>query len=144
MDKRGKIVLPVDILSTDSIENPTRIDIYPYDDMPDDMIGVDIGPDTVRIFAEAVRNSGTTVLTGPMGIFENPKFAKGTKGILDAMVELTDKGGTTVVGGGDTVSATKKLIDEHLLSHVSTGGGASLNVMEGMRFEAVLALTDKE
>ena len=78
-----------------------------------------------------------------MGVFENPKFANGTKTILDAMVRMTEKGGVTVVGGGDTVSAVKKLIDPSKLTHVSTGGGASLKVMEGSVLPAIEVLNDK-
>ncbi|MFP4460280.1 MAG: phosphoglycerate kinase [Candidatus Zixiibacteriota bacterium] len=142
-DSEGKIVLPLDVLVTDDIDSPSKIETVPYEEIPDKMIGVDIGKSTAELFASVIQSAGTVILTGPMGIFEKEEYSRGTRIILDAMVAATERGGITAVGGGDSVSAAKKLIDPDKLTHISTGGGASLQVIEGKPLPAVEALTDR-
>ncbi len=139
----SKVVLPMDIVCADDFDKPEKIETYANDSIPEGMMGLDIGPVTAESFADMIRSAGTVVMTGPMGVFENPRFAEGTRIILEAMAELTDKGGITAIGGGDSVSAAKKLIDPNRITHISTGGGASLEVMEGAVLPAVAALTDR-
>ncbi|MEL6820434.1 MAG: phosphoglycerate kinase, partial [Calditrichota bacterium] len=105
-------------------------------------IGVDIGSGSISRFEEILRNAKTVVWNGPMGVFEIPDFAHGTEAIARLLAEITDNGATTIVGGGDSAAAVKKFKLEDRLSHVSTGGGASLEFLEGKTLPGVDALTD--
>ena len=131
-----KIHLPSDHVCADKFEEnaapkPANADI------PDGLMGLDIGPTTIKTYGEAVRSAGTVVWNGPMGVFEWASFAAGTKAVGTALVEATKKGATTIVGGGDSAAAAEEFGIAEQLSHVSTGGGASLEMLEGKRFESV-------
>lgn len=110
--------------------------------IPEGWLGLDIGPESTKKFQEVVLGSKTIVWNGPMGVFEFEKFASGTKGVMDAVVEATAKGTTTIIGGGDTATCCAKFGTEEKVSHVSTGGGASLELLEGKILPGVAALTD--
>ncbi|KAI8874290.1 phosphoglycerate kinase [Ramicandelaber brevisporus] len=111
--------------------------------IPDGWLGLDVGPNSNKAFHEAIVNAKTILWNGPAGVFEFDSFAKGTKSMLDAVVEATNGGATTIVGGGDTATAAAKWNAESKLSHVSTGGGASLELLEGKNLPGVAALSDK-
>lgn len=106
-------------------------------DIPDGLMGLDIGPETIKAYSAAVTGAGTVVWNGPMGVFEWANFDAGTKAVGAALVEATKKGATTIVGGGDSAAAAEEFGIAERLSHVSTGGGASLEMLEGKRFESV-------
>ena len=110
--------------------------------IPDDFEGVDAGPETQKAFADVIKSSKTILMNGPVGAFENPVFANGTKAVLKAVVEATASGATSVIGGGDSVSAAKKFAKAEDFTHVSTGGGASLEFIEGKILPGVAALDD--
>jgi len=105
-------------------------------------MGLDIGPETIKLFKDELLKSKTIVWNGPMGVFEMDNFAKGTIAIAQALVKATEKGAVTVVGGGDSVAAISKAKLEDKVSHVSTGGGASLEFLEGRILPGVAALND--
>jgi phosphoglycerate kinase len=105
-------------------------------------MGLDIGPASIAQFRDAVLRAKTVVWNGPMGVFEWPNFEAGTKAVMDAVVEATATGATTIIGGGDTATAAAKYGTEDKVSHVSTGGGASLELLEGKELPGVTALAD--
>ncbi len=144
----GKIVLPVDCVITDQFDFGARtvgsIETVAHDAIPADQEALDIGPQTAAAFAEIIRGAKTVVWNGPMGVFEIEATAKGTMAVAEALAEATQKNGaTTVIGGGDSASAIKKAKLNDKVSHVSTGGGASLEFLEGKQLPGVVALTDK-
>ena len=100
-------------------------------------MGLDIGPRTINYFKEVIQKSNTIIWNGPMGVFEMEKFSNGTKEILKCVAEQTDLGKMTIVGGGDTATAAKMFSLDHKISHVSTGGGASLELMEGKKLPGI-------
>ena len=138
--KKVDIVLPVDHVVATSLEDAGG-EVTPDERIPEGMIGVDIGPKTVERYAELIAQAKTIFWNGPMGVFENPAFAKGTTDIARAVASATEDGAFSVVGGGDSVSALKQAGVEHKISHVSTGGGASLEYMAGKDLPGVMALT---
>jgi phosphoglycerate kinase len=139
-EKNVKLILPADHLVADRVEEDARVRTVDTNAMPADMIGVDIGPKTVRSYKREIKQAKTILWNGPMGVFEIDKFARGTDQIAKAMASSR---GTTVVGGGDSVAAVNKLKLAEKIDHVSTGGGASLEFLEGKELPGIKALTDR-
>ena len=141
-DKGVKLVMATDVLVTDDFSGNGTNKVVAIKDIPDGFEGVDAGPESQKAFAEVIKSSKTILMNGPVGAFENPKFAEGTKSILKDIVEATKNGATSVIGGGDSVSAAKKFQKAEEFTHVSTGGGASLEFIEGKVLPGVAALDD--
>ncbi len=146
-NKGVKLLLPVDNIIADKFpEAKDGSDVKTAvneGDIAPDWMGLDIGPKSVALFGEAIRAAKTVVWNGPMGCFEFPPFAKGTFGVCDAVAEVKAAGGISIIGGGDSVSAVKKSGKAAQMSHISTGGGASLEFLEGKELPGVAALNDK-
>jgi len=134
------IHLPADIVIAPSIGNPELAEIVASDAIPDGMAGYDIGPSTIEKFGKIIMDSCTVVWNGPMGVFEIPPFDKGTRGIAEALAAAAGNGTVTVVGGGDSVRAVVEAGLEDKISFVSTGGGASLELLQGKELPALAAL----
>ena len=141
--KGVKLVMATDVLVTDDFSGNGTNKFVKIDEIPDGFEGVDAGEDSRKAFAEVLKTSKTILMNGPVGAFENPKFAEGTKAVLAAVVEATENGATSVIGGGDSVSAAKKFFKAEDFTHVSTGGGASLEFIEGKILPGVAALDEK-
>jgi len=144
-EAEGKVefVLPTDVVISESPKEPVRMRQVGVDSIPGDMCGVDIGPQSGRSFAERLQKCRTIFWNGPMGIFEVPEFSEGTVRLAEAIARATDAGATSVVGGGDSVAAVTKAGVEKRISHISTGGGASLEFIEGKELPGVAALANK-
>ncbi len=142
-DKGVKLVMATDVLVTDDFSGNGTNKFVKINEIPDGFEGVDAGPDSRKAFADVIKASKTILMNGPVGAFENPAFAEGTKAVLEAIVEATKNGATSVIGGGDSVSAAKKFCKAEDFTHVSTGGGASLEFIEGKILPGVAALDDK-
>lgn len=136
-------VLPSDVLIADEFAAGANTKTVGVHEIPDGWLGVDIGKATIDQFKKILSEAKTVVWNGPMGVFEIEDFAKGTEEIARYLVEITENGATTIVGGGDSAAAVKKFNLEDQLSHVSTGGGASLEFLEGKVLPGVAALSDK-
>jgi phosphoglycerate kinase len=137
-----KLLLPVDHIAADKIDASAKPHtIAVGEPIPDNLMGLDIGPETVEQFSEEVSRAATIIWNGPMGVFEMPPFAKGTFKIARAVAE--NAGATSIVGGGDSVSAVKAAGVADKISHISTGGGASLEFLEGKTLPGVEALSSK-
>ncbi len=132
-----KIVLPVDVVVADKPDAKAKTKIVGIDEIPKSMIGLDIGPQTIKLFESELKRAKTVVWNGPMGMFEIPVFAKGTNAVAKAISKLK---ATTIVGGGDSISAIQKLGIVKKFSHVSTGGGASLEFLEGKKMPGIEVL----
>lgn len=141
-EKGVKLVMATDVLVTDDFSGNGTNKFVKINEIPDGFEGVDAGLESRIAFAEVLKNSKTILMNGPVGAFENPKFAEGTKAVLEAIVEATKNGATSVIGGGDSVSAAKKFCKAEDFTHVSTGGGASLEFIEGKILPGVAALDD--
>jgi len=141
--QKVNFVLPVDVVIADKIEEEATTRVVDIDQIPSGWIGVDIGPKTVDEFRRKIESAKTVIWNGPMGIFEISTFAKGTFDIAKALAEATKKGAITIVGGGDSVAAVNKAGLEDQMTHISTGGGASLELLSGLKLPGVEALTDK-
>ncbi len=144
-ESSDKIMLPVDVITTDGNPfdaNPDSLNVktVPVDEIPTGWEGVDIGPVTVQAFTAAIQGAATVIWNGPAGIFEVDRFAQGTKGVAQA---LADSHAITIVGGGDSAAAVEKLGFADKMTHISTGGGASLEFLEGKELPGVAALQDK-
>ncbi len=139
----SSLELPVDVLVANRLEPGAATRVVPVTQIPKDWLGVDIGPETIQRFKDILSTARTIVWNGPMGVFEIPDFARGTEAIARYLAEVTRGGATTIVGGGDSAAAVKKFGLMEALSHVSTGGGASLEFLEGKVLPGVAALTDK-
>lgn len=138
---KDKIVLPVDCLLTKEFSNDAKYRESSISDIKEDEMGLDVGPKTIELFKEVLKNVKTVIWNGPMGVFEFDNFAKGTKDVCEILANL--KGATTIIGGGDSAAAAEKFGYEDKFSHVSTGGGASLEYLEGKELPGVAALSDK-
>ena len=132
--------LPIDAVIADDFSKDANIKVVDIDQIPADWMGLDIGPKTAALYADVIKDSKLIIWNGPMGVFEMEVFAKGTRGVADAMAQ-TD--GYTIIGGGDSAAAVVKFEVAHKMSHISTGGGASLEFMEGIDLPGVSALNDK-
>uniref|UniRef100_A0A7S0L3E3 Phosphoglycerate kinase n=2 Tax=Coccolithus braarudii TaxID=221442 RepID=A0A7S0L3E3_9EUKA len=138
-----EIVLPVDFVVSSKFGDDGTIDTATLEGgVPEGMMGLDCGPKTVELNAAAIAASKTIIWNGPMGVFEMAAFEKGTKLMMDKIVEVTTAGTITVIGGGDTATACKKYETEDKVTHVSTGGGASLELLEGKEMPGIIALSD--
>ncbi|MBG9981883.1 phosphoglycerate kinase [Aerococcaceae bacterium DSM 111020] len=142
IEKAGdKLVLPVDVVIADDFAPDANTEIVSVDDIPADWEGLDCGPKTVEQFKEVLQDAKTVVWNGPMGVFEMEAFAKGTIGVCEAIAELEDA--NTIVGGGDSAAAVAQLGYEDKFTHISTGGGASLQYLEGKELPGIEAIADK-
>ncbi len=142
-EKGVKLVMATDVLVTNDFSGNGENKFVKINEIPDGFEGVDAGLESRKAFSEVLKSSKTILMNGPVGAFENPKFAEGTKAVLQAIVEATKNGATSVIGGGDSVSAAKKFCKAEDFTHVSTGGGASLEFIEGKILPGVAALDDK-
>lgn len=138
-----KFLLPVDCVIAEKFDNDAQKKFVPANKIEAGWQGLDIGPETIKLFREVIQSSKTIVWNGPMGVFEFDNFAEGTTDIAKALAEVTKSGAITVVGGGDSAAAIAKAGLEKAVTHVSTGGGASLEFLEGKVLPGVAALTDK-
>ena len=142
--KGVKLLLPVDTVVAasfpDPIDGPVEVRTVPADQIPADMEGLDIGEESCKLFAEAAKTAKTVVWNGPMGVFENPTLAKGTIAVAQA---LADSDAVTIVGGGDSAAACEQLGFADRITHISTGGGASLEFLEGLELPGIACLEDR-
>jgi phosphoglycerate kinase len=139
--KGASLLLPADVMVADSISAEATGEIVPIADIPKEKSIVDIGPKTVDLFSQQMRQCKTVFWNGPMGVFEIPQFARGTKAIVELLASIK---ATTIVGGGSTAEIVEEMNLEHKMTHVSTGGGASLNFLEGKMLPGISVLLDKE
>ena len=140
-EKNGvKLLLPSDTMAADDFSNDAKRQVVSTMAIPDGWEGMDIGPDTIRTFCDAVKGAGTGVWNGPMGVFEFENFAAGTRAMAQA---LADSGAITIVGGGDSAAAVEQMGFADKITHISTGGGASLEFLEGLELPGVACLLDK-
>ena len=140
-EKNGvKLLLPSDTMAADDFSNDAKRQVVSTMAIPDGWEGMDIGPDTIRMFCDAVKGAGTVVWNGPMGVFEFDNFAAGTRAMAQA---LADSGAVTIVGGGDSAAAVEQMGFADKITHISTGGGASLEFLEGLELPGVACLLDK-
>ena len=138
-----RLVLPVDVVVADAMEEGAQTRTVPVDGVPPGKMGLDIGPESVGLFREEISGARTIFWNGPMGVFEIDAFAKGTEGVARAVAEAGDGGATSVIGGGDSVAAVNKLGLDDRMGHISTGGGASLEYVEGKELPGVAVLPNK-
>ena len=139
-----ELLLPVDVVVADRFAVDAQTQVVNRDAMPEEWEGVDIGPDTRALYSERVKGAGTVVWNGPLGVFEMEPFAQGTLGVAQALVEATEGGTISIIGGGDTAAAVTQMGLADGMTHISTGGGASLECMGGRILPGIVALSDKE
>ncbi len=139
-EKGVKFLIPVDNKVGDKFDADCDMQIVPSSEMPDGWMGLDIGPKTVALFEEAIKEAGTVVWNGPMGVFEFPRFAEGTIAVAKA---VGDSNAISIIGGGDSAAAVEQLGFAKKMTHISTGGGASLEFLEGLELPGIAALNDK-
>lgn len=140
-DKAGvKLLLPVDTVCAKEFKNDSEKAVFDRDQMPSDMMGMDIGPKTITLYKETIAKAKTIVWNGPAGVFEMPSFAEGTKAIAQALAE---SGATTIIGGGDSAAAVEQFGYADQMTHISTGGGASLEFLEGKELPGIACLEEK-
>ena len=144
IEKKTNFVLPNDFVVADAFSNDAQTMVVEKNNIPDGWMGLDIGPITTKIFKSALQNAKTIFWNGPMGVFEMPNFKNGTIEIARSIAEATNNGATTVVGGGDSVSAIKMAGIKNGFTHISTGGGASLDFMAGKELPGIVALSNRE
>ena len=141
--KNIALYLPVDNVIADAFDNDAQKKTVPADQIPENWMGLDIGPETIKKFTAEIEKAKTFVWNGPMGVFEMPNFAVGTRKIAEALAEATDKGATSIVGGGDSAAAISIFGLDDRISHISTGGGASLEFLEGKKLPGIAAVSEK-
>jgi phosphoglycerate kinase len=141
-EKGVELLLPTDVVIADKFSADANTQVVSADAIPDGWMGLDIGPDSVKTFQAALADCKSVIWNGPMGVFEIDKFAKGTEAIANTLAELTPKGCTTIIGGGDSVAAVEKVGVASKMSHISTGGGASLELLEGKVLPGIAALDE--
>ena len=140
-EKNVKLVLPVDNVIADEFSPDANTKIVDSDKIPEGWEGLDIGPKTVELFKEELKNAKTVIWNGPLGLFEYEKFANGTNGIANVLANLEDC--ITIIGGGDSAAAVEKIGLADKMTHISTGGGASLEFLEGKKLPGIEALNDR-
>ena len=138
--KRVKLVFPVDFVIAEAIEKPKKMKTVAFDSIPDNFMGLDIGTETINIFSDYILSAGTILWNGPMGVFEKKEFENGTKAISQMLSSAYDKGIDTIVGGGESAAAVRTFGVNEKMTHVSTGGGASLELLSGNTLPALEAL----
>ena len=138
---KGKLFLPVDTVEANAFDNATDVKVVKAGEVDDGYQGLDIGPETVKLFQKELEGAKTVFWNGPMGVFEKPEYAKGTEAICETLANLD--GATTIIGGGDSASAAKNLGFADKFSHISTGGGASLEYMEGKELPGIAVIKEK-
>jgi phosphoglycerate kinase len=141
--ERGvQFLLPTDVVVADDFKPDANSQTVSINSIPDGWMGLDIGPDSIKVFQDALADCQTVIWNGPMGVFEFDKFAVGTEAIAHTLAGLTGKGAITIIGGGDSVAAVEKVGVAEQMSHISTGGGASLELLEGKVLPGIAALND--
>lgn len=135
-----KMLLPVDTICAKEFKNDTEFAAFDKDKIPSDYMGMDIGPKTIKLYEEAIAKAATVVWNGPMGVFEMPNFAKGTRAIAEALAESD---AVTIIGGGDSAAACEQFGLKDKMTHISTGGGASLEFLEGKTLPGIAVIQDK-
>ena len=135
-----KLLLPVDTVAATAFSNEAEADVYAKDAIPADRMGMDIGPESIKLFEEEIAKAKTIIWNGPVGVFEMPSFAEGTRSIAEA---LADSDGVTIIGGGDSAAAVELFGLAEEMTHISTGGGASLEFLEGKELPGIAVLEDK-
>ena len=140
-EKGVKFYMPVDAVVADDFSKDANTKVVAIEEIPSDWEALDIGPKTGEIYADVIKNSKLVIWNGPMGVFEIDKFANGTKAVAEALADAADT--YSVIGGGDSAAAVEKFGYADKMSHISTGGGASLEFMEGKELPGVAALNDK-
>lgn len=141
--ERGvELILPTDVVVADQFAADANAQLVPVDSIPQGWMGLDIGPKSIEAFQAALADCKTVIWNGPMGVFEFDQFAKGTEAIAHSLAELTGKGTITIIGGGDSVAAVEKVGVADRMSHISTGGGASLELLEGKVLPGIAALNE--
>jgi len=142
LEKGVEFLLPTDVVLADNFSPDANSQVSSINSIPEGWMGLDIGPDSIQLFQEALSDCKTVIWNGPMGVFEFDKFAKGTNAIATSLADLGEKGCCTIIGGGDSVAAVEKAGLGAKMSHISTGGGASLELLEGKTLPGVAALDD--
>jgi phosphoglycerate kinase len=141
-EKGVQLLLPTDVVVADNFAPDANAQTVSVENIPDGWMGLDIGPDSIKQFQTALSECKSVIWNGPMGVFEFDKFAAGTEAIAHTLAELTPKGTTTIIGGGDSVAAVEKVGLASQMSHISTGGGASLELLEGKELPGIAALDE--
>jgi phosphoglycerate kinase len=141
-EKGVELLLPTDVVVADNFAKDANAQTVSIENIPDGWMGLDIGPDSIKVFQDALADCKTVIWNGPMGVFEFDKFAAGTEEIATTLSELTAKGTITIIGGGDSVAAVEKVGVADKMSHISTGGGASLELLEGKVLPGIAALDE--
>ncbi len=138
--KGVKLLLPIDTVCAQEFNNDSPAKVFLTKDIPEDYMGLDIGPETVKEFSDALNGAGTVIWNGPMGVFEFDNFAKGTKAVAEA---VANSGAISIIGGGDSAAAVEKFGYKDKITHISTGGGASLEFLEGLELPGIACLNNK-
>jgi len=141
-EKGVELLLPTDVVVADNFAADANAQTVSIDNIPDGWMGLDIGPDSIKVFQDALSQCKSVIWNGPMGVFEFDKFAQGTEAIAHTLAGLTKQGVTTIIGGGDSVAAVEKVGVADQMSHISTGGGASLELLEGKELPGIAALDE--